>query len=348
MKKKTIAVVGVFPPPYGGISVHVERLCAALKERDIPYVMYDESKQIERKGDNIVPVNQIENWCKSYLFKKNEDVIHNHFLRWQVRFLLSLLRLKGKKVVHTLHSMRAEQYSFFHKIMIYVTGLLSHHFIVVNEEIKDKLLKLNIPAKKISLIPAFIPPIEDEGITIPMYVEDFFAKHSEVIVANGGIGNLHDGKELYGIDLCIEMFAEIATQRPNAAFLYCVTHVVDEKAEKEYREKIVSYGLSNRFLLINEKMPLYPLFKRASLFVRPTRSDGDAISIREALYYQVPVVTSDVVERPIGVSLFKNNDGQDFTKSCAEQLATETIQAEKGDYLEQEQYLNKVLSILKS
>lgn len=347
MKKKTIAIIGVLPPPYGGISVHIERLCGALAELDIPYVIYDESKQSE-KNDHVVPIDQIERWSMRYLFKKNEDIIHNHFLRWKVRFTLSLLRLKGKKVIHTVHSLREEHYSIVHLIMIYFTGLLSNHFIVVNEEIKEKLLKLKIPANKITVIPAFIRPIEDESITIPTYINDVFENYSQVMIANGGIGNLQDGEELYGLDLCIEMFKSIADKRPNVAFLYCVTHVTNEDAEKRFREQLTKYGLNQRFMLIKEKMPLYPLLKKSNMFVRPTRSDGDAISIREALYYKVPVITSDVVKRPAGVKLFKNNDLQEFTTLCDQHLRMDTLRDHVKEEVDQGQYLQDVLSILNS
>ncbi|WP_153905092.1 glycosyltransferase, partial [Acinetobacter baumannii] len=84
-----------------------------------------------------------------YLLQKNEDIIHNHFLRWQMRFTLSLLKLKGKKVVHTIHSLRndSEQLGFAQRVMVYLTGLLSDHFVAVSEEIKEKLLELRIPER---------------------------------------------------------------------------------------------------------------------------------------------------------------------------------------------------------
>ena len=344
---KKVAVVGVYPPPYGGISVHIERLAATLEKENIPYVVYDESKQQENKSGQIVPIDNVESWCRSYLFQKNEDVIHNHFLRWQVRFLLSLLRLKGKKVIHTLHSMRGESYSPVHKVMIYLTGKLSNHFIVVNDEIKEKLIQLGIAERKISVIPAFIPPVEDSMVEIPAYIEDFFAAHKQVIVANGGVGNLYKGKELYGLDLCVDMFIKLANEKPDAACIYCITHVDDEKVEQEMKEKLEAHGVADRFLFVYEKMPMYPLMKKAALFVRPTRSDGDAISIREALHYKIPVVTSDVANRPDGVALFENDSVESFTEVCLTQLSMDGSREETAN-LEQDQYVTQVINILKS
>jgi glycogen synthase len=47
----------------------------------------------------------------------------------------------------------------------------------------------------------------------------------------------------------------------------------------------------------------------ADLFVRPTLADGDAVSVREALFLGRPVVASDAAHRPPGVRLFKTGDG---------------------------------------
>ena len=49
---------------------------------------------------------------------------------------------------------------------------------------------------------------------------------------------------------------------------------------------------------------LWPVLKKSALFIRPTKTDGDALSLREALYYQVPTVASDVVYRPEGTYLY--------------------------------------------
>jgi glycosyltransferase involved in cell wall biosynthesis len=267
-----------------------------------------------------------------------------------MRFTLSLLKLKGKKVVHTVHSLRndSEQLGFAQRIMVYLTGLLSDHFIAVSDEIKEKLLELRIPERKISVIPAFIPPtvdMETDTKRIPAYILDVFDRNSQVIVANGGVGNLYNGDELYGLDLCIDMFSKLARENKQLGFIYCITHVVDQDLLERYKERITAHGLEERFLLVYEKIPFYPLIQKAALFVRPTVSDGDAVSIREAIYFGTPTVSSDVVKRPNGVVTFTNRDAEDFTKACREVLysAPEDLQQYKK---EQEQYIEQLLAIL--
>jgi glycosyltransferase involved in cell wall biosynthesis len=349
-KTKSVAEIGVYPPPAGGISVHVERLCDYLEQKQIPFIIYDGNGESGEKNRAVVPIPQIEKWSWKYLFQKNEDIIHNHFLRWQMRFTLSLLKLKGKKIVHTIHSLRNDggNLGFAQRMMVYLTGMLSDHFVAVSEEIKEKLLELRIPERKISVIPAFIPPTTDlkaDIKRIPSYILELFDQYPQVIVANGGVGNLYNGDELHGLDLCIDMFSKLARENKQVGFIFCITHIVDQDLLERYEERLAAHGLADRFLLVHEKIPFYPLIQKAALFVRPTVSDGDAISIREALYVGTPTVASDVVKRPNGVVTFANRDADDFTKTCREVLHSppeNLLQYKK----EQEQYIEQLLNIL--
>jgi hypothetical protein len=47
--------------------------------------------------------------------------------------------------------------------------------------------------------------------------------------------------------------------------------------------------------------------QRADLSIRPAATDEDAISLREALYFNCPVIASDVVRRPKGTILFNRS-----------------------------------------
>jgi glycogen(starch) synthase len=67
------------------------------------------------------------------------------------------------------------------------------------------------------------------------------------------------------------------------------------------------------------------VIKRSSVFLRPTTSDGDSISLREALHFNVPVVASDAAPRPDGSILFASRDQEDFI--CAIETALQTGEA---------------------
>jgi glycosyltransferase involved in cell wall biosynthesis len=59
-------------------------------------------------------------------------------------------------------------------------------------------------------------------------------------------------------------------------------------------------------------MELWPLLRKINLLLRPTKSDGDALSIREALFFRIPVISSDVVPRPEGTIIYKLNSREDL------------------------------------
>jgi hypothetical protein len=78
-------------------------------------------------------------------------------------------------------------------------------------------------------------------------------------------------------------------------------------------------GLRDRALILFD-LPLTTAFRHEVILLRPTRAEGDALSVREALHAFVPVVASDVVDRPAGTSTFATNDAADLRQVLAEVL----------------------------
>jgi hypothetical protein len=78
--------------------------------------------------------------------------------------------------------------------------------------------------------------------------------------------------------------------------------------------------------------------------LRPTCSDGDSLTVREALHKNIKVIVSDVVERPANCILFKNRDVLDMVR-----VLNETIQLlDKGKEVKPQEsvdFLNKILKI---
>lgn len=66
----------------------------------------------------------------------------------------------------------------------------------------------------------------------------------------------------------------------------------------------------------------------SDIVLRPTNSDGDALTIREGLLFEKKVIASDVVSRPINTFLFKTRNIVSFV---------ETIEKVYGNLIEKKQ-----------
>ena len=80
----------------------------------------------------------------------------------------------------------------------------------------------------------------------------------------------------------------------------------------ELTNRIKKYNISKNFIFCHENAEFYTILRKSDLFVRPTNKDGDAVSVREALYFKVPTVASNAVPRPYGSIIFESRDLNDF------------------------------------
>ena len=75
--------------------------------------------------------------------------------------------------------------------------------------------------------------------------------------------------------------------------------------------------------------------------MRPTRTDGDAVSIREAMHFGRPVVASDAVPRPEGVVTFPSRDQAAFEAAVLETLSKTTPRNASANDAAQHAYYSK-------
>jgi glycosyltransferase involved in cell wall biosynthesis len=57
------------------------------------------------------------------------------------------------------------------------------------------------------------------------------------------------------------------------------------------------------------------VLKKSNFFIRNTSTDGDSLSIKEALYTGIPVLATDCVDRPKGVVLIKYSEIQSLNEA---------------------------------
>jgi glycosyltransferase involved in cell wall biosynthesis len=190
--------------------------------------------------------------------------------------------------------------------------------IAVSEEVKAGLSP-HLPESTVPIIPDYLSADPDDRLD-PAASEFFRASGKTIVVAAFRVDPQAGGGDLYGLDTAVEAFILLAADEPGvrlALFIAVPPRGRSARYLARLAERVAATELNARFL-VRFRSPLLPaLVEPSAIFVRPTRSDGDSVSIREALSAGIPVIASDVVNRPAGVTLFPTGDALALARAAA-------------------------------
>jgi glycosyltransferase involved in cell wall biosynthesis len=312
-EKSKILLVGPYPPPYGGVSVYIKRLKSQMVKAGYKTSTFYKS----RKYNNIL-LNALILFRN--LIYEDFSIVHIHgYFRAYVLVILFARCFKRYSMYYTIHNSRLLKNksglaTYFIKKFIEKTDCL----ILVTKGLIDNLQKnnINLP-KKYYVCNAFLPPPEeDEPIIYKTYSSktmEFISIRKPLIIANASRISFYNKIDLYGLDTCIELSAKLKKDYPRFGLLFSLA---DENTNKDYinkmKQRINKLNIEENILLMTGQKELWPLYKRADLSIRPTATDGDAVSIREALYFGTTIIASDVVPRPKETILYKSRDIEDL------------------------------------
>ena len=349
-KKPKIALIGVYPPPYGGISVHIQRLNEQLEKRGFQSIIYDFGKRKDILQKNVKATKNTKGWILKYFLNAKEDIVHYHGYESKSLLLFSLFSIvRKKKVIFTFHSFRynIKNIDLLHKLIFWMAAKANIYFIAVNPQIKEKITSLGIAPENIEIIPSFIPPTvrEEEIAEIPKGVWNFIDSHSPVISANAFKISFYNNQDLYGIDMCIDLCANLKQYYPKIGLVFALPDIGDYEYFNKMKQRIAEKGIENSFLFITKQYQFYPILMKSDVFVRPTNTDGDAVSLREALYFKIPSVASDAVPRPKGTVLFKSRDINDFTLKVKDVLDNYQEHKKRMEEVELDDNFEKIMKV---
>lgn len=349
-----IALLGSYPPPRGGISVHIQRLKYELEKKGFNCVVYDFSgEQKDTPDGNVVVVRNPKKWLLKYIFTIKEDILHVHSPDWRLRAVIGLMGLVGKKTIVSIHGASLKNSlvkgNWLKKQTIRFALKSSSFVIALNTDIEQLCLSLGVKTDRMKCLHSFIPPIvrEEEIAEIPEKMWDFIHSHTPIISANAFKIIFYNDEDLYGIDMCIDLCASLKNTYPHVGLVCCLQDIGDYGYFNKLSQGIAAKDIENNFLFVTQRYQFYPILMKSDVFVRPTNTDGDAISLREALYFRVPSVASDIVPRPKGTILFKNRDLHDLTLKVKNLLNNYKQHKEELDLVNIEDNIEKFIQVYK-
>lgn len=286
--KPGILIIGKTPPPIGGVSVHIDRLLCGLRRDNIPF----ENMSISR--------GSLRAFAEKY-FKS--EVIHLNISNVYARTLITLISfLTGKKHINTFHGNLGNKgplQNFFDVISI----RLSTRPVVLNDGAEKFACRYNKRTVKIS---AFIPPEADEALPerIISGIEELSDNYKTIYCTNAfGLEYNSKRDEIYGISQLISIFTSLSTR---------ALILSDPSGSYSNHFKRNNIKLPTNIMLISEPHSFMEVLKRSDCYIRNTTTDGDSLSVREALYLRKPVIATSCVQRPEGVVLCEVNNSADL------------------------------------
>lgn len=275
-----ILIVGRRPPPVGGVTVHVDRLCDAMAQARLGYQVVDVRAQgLPATARRIA----------------RHRVCHLHLSHPAAMFALALwCRLARTTCVMTVHG-DLDRFIGVNRWFARAAVRLAHVPVLLNASSHRAALALNPAALQMS---AYIRPLRREPL--PAELERALRAHlaahrpaGPVMITNAfRLAYDPAGREIYGVFALIEWSREkglgLILSDPSGTY-------------QTAAHQRLAQGEAAHVLFLVGPHSFIEALAFADVFVRNTVTDGDSLSIHEALAAGKPVWATTVVPRPPGV-----------------------------------------------
>ena len=305
-----VLLVGDFPPPHGGVAVHVELLQKAIRRAGGEVTVLDIGKG-QIPADGVYPAGSYGSFTAQLAsFAARGYLIHLHTSganrkSWMLAFACSAAaRLAGRPALITLHSGLGPQWLEESVPRRVVASAVLRSFglvIAVSAPIARMAKQLGVDDGRLAIVPAFSGAFLEPG-DLPAAAAEVREQAAPLLCAMLAHG------PVYGADVLLQAFARVQAARPSARLVVfgpgTRPHELGPRAERLAGAAATHvHGLGE----LGRPQAL-AVMKAADLFVRPTLADGDSVSVREALALGKPVVCTAVGTRPEGVQLVPPGD----------------------------------------
>ncbi len=288
-KNIPLLIIGARPATagIGGVTIHISRLLDYLDQEKFEY------KFIDYKNESLIKIVNVIRHSKN---------VHLHINRPIAVFLFTFIsKIFCTKIILTKHGNFGSS-NYINNLLVRLSVIISDIPIAINEGSYKRMKRYN---KNCHLMPAFIPPIIEE--TLDQRVLELIVKAKEthsVICSTNSYNVSYDknGNDIYGIDFLIKTFSNFKNH---------ILIISDPKGNNMRRFS----NIPNNVWFIDFPHSYFELLKHVDIFIRNTSTDGDSLSVKEALYLNIKTLCSDCVDRPDGVRLFKYSDIDTFTKA---------------------------------
>jgi len=324
-----VLLIGDYPPPHGGVAIHVQQLHRFLRERGVEAQVLDIGKG-GRPAPDVIPVRSVAPFgLRLAGFLSAGWTVHVHTggdnpKSWMLAAVAGVPAPRSPRFI-TLHSGLLPGFlagSAARRALARVALAGYSRVVAVSGAVKDALVGCGVPAEKILVQPAFCAAQVRPG-PVTQAVELARSRRSPLLVM------AHHPSPVYGRMVMFRALRVLADELPGVGLAVFGPGTRTPEFARDAREARVAPFLEDLGELDHEEA--LGLLARSDVFIRPTTHDGDSLSVREALALGVPCVASDVCVRPEGTYLFRGGHARDLALRVRQALVEGPAQVAQPD-----------------
>ncbi|MEX1138019.1 MAG: glycosyltransferase family 4 protein [Bacteroidota bacterium] len=309
-----LLLLGPYPPPFGGVSVHLLRLLKVLDESQVPHVLVARTLK-DPVSSRIIPSGTRIRFLRNITrHLEHAFCVHDHSEHYQWKsfpasfFFFWTIRRSGRPWLLTIHDgtfpQRMQKANPISRFLIRSQLRRYSEVVVINKELGETVRSLGVEPSRVSLIKSFIPfhyeppPLDDE-------LRMFLDSHRPIIAVSGAF------HATYHFDVVAEAFLKVRTMHASAGLIF-ISGSFTRSVNLEAQVRHLSDPVKESVFFAHDLPPaaLLTVIRRSNMFIRSAFPDGDGMSMREAMVLGIPVVASETGHRPEGVRTYspKNPD----------------------------------------
>ena len=325
-----ILIISPMLPGIGGVSVSSNRLCLNLKNDGYDVDVFNIRYKNPKHNKPLYLALKYFTIPFYILFHPGYDIVHCHVPGVLRKLYIALFKplYKGAKLVFTIHG---DAHPLVDNRFVQFTLGKADKIICVQVGDSEKMPE-GLKDRSVD-IPAFIFPRVIDTTFIPKPIVDFCKSKGDarLLIFNGAAIVDNEWDDLYGFDDMVTAFKALAS-RGRYKLLMILNGEPKNKRSEELIKRIKSRieDMPDLKFVENEEFELCPLFKYADVYVRPTKTDGDSLSVREAMAMNCKVVTTNVANRPQGAFLYEKPT--QLADTIEHAVESETPSTEQTDY----------------
>lgn len=309
-----IIQVGAIPPPYGGVTIHLLRLLTQLRKGGADVELFD----VSGIPKDVAGVTCMR-WRRAVLklLFRRRAIVHFHNFTPRNIYAYALLGMRHCTVL-SLHNERfIDELNnigrFERRLLLRLLNRLER--IIVDSSPCEQLVRQIIADHaKIAVIPEYISAPTANLDSPPSSLKQLRTRAKYLIATNAHQLVLHNDVDMYGIDLLIELTDFLVHQRNfDVITVLLLPNPNSGDHYQELRDRVRQLDLEQHFLFFTEPIEeAVAVWRLADVVIRATNTDGNSLTVLEALACGVPVIASDCSPRHPATVLFKTRDLDDL------------------------------------